>query len=558
MPFPRRVFAIAAALLIAATLAPAQEDLSKAAAYSGSMGTVTVDGQQLYRLSFRPDIPIGNWGLALDVELFLDEDGDFSDRGWEFGTSTEALDTFLRKFYYVRYGQPEDDTYVKIGALDEVTLGYGLIMDRYRNTLQYPGIKKTGLQFKVDHLGGSNWGAEGVINNFQDFEEGSALVGLRVFGRPAGKLELGVSYVVDLDQYGGLLDSDGDGFPDAVDAFPDNDALALDNDGDRVADEEDGDDDNDGVIDVDAGSGLSADLVAGLRDLNATHGDEEFPIDTQVTRKSPFNKDRIDRDRFGIFGFDAAYPLIEQDALQLKLYGQLAILLDDDDELGAAAADSQGVTGFNRKTEGMGVAAPGLWLGLGPLTGQVEFRHFRDDFDSGYFDNLYEVDRARLDVATGLATPKDALLGRDEHLSGVFGRIGTEIAQLFYASADYQHLSGGSDPKQQVHASARLAPSLLENIPRLGPSLLPRIFPDSAQAYYQKNNIGLGLNDDGDVGSEDGFLESTEDTFYGYELGLEMTGGVSIYWDIRYVFERGADLKLRRRKITNIETVFKF
>ena len=31
----------------------------------------------------------------------------------------------------------------------------------------------------------------------------------------------------------------------------------------------------------------------------------------------------------------------------------------------------------------MGVAAPGLWLAMGPLTGQIEFRHFRDDFDSG-------------------------------------------------------------------------------------------------------------------------------------------------------------------------------
>ena len=68
----------------------------------------------------------------------------------------------------------------------------------------------------------------------------------------------------------------------------------------------------------------------------------------------------------------------------------------------------------------------------------------------------------------------------------------------------------------------------------------------------------LSLAEQGDPGSEDGFFESTEDTFYGYELGLEMTGGVSIYWDIRYVFDRGVDLKLERRKIATIETVFNF
>ena len=542
----RTAFGLATAIALSVG-ASADDDPSAAAAYSGSMGTVTVDGQQLYRLSFRPDIPVGNWGLVLDVELFLEEDGDFSERGWEFGSSTEGIDTFLRKIYYVRYGRPDDDTYLKVGALDDVTLGYGLIMDRYRNTLQYPGIKKTGLQFKLDSIGGSNWGAEGMINNFQDFEEGSALIGIRLFGRPAGKLEIGVSYVVDLDQYGGLRDGDGDGFPDAVDAFPDNAAWALDNDGDRVQDELDGDDDNDGKIDVDPGSGLSAGLIADLEALNDKHGNEKFPIDTVVNRKTPFNKSGIDRDQFAIFGLDAAYPLIEGKGLQLKLYGQLAFLLDDDDQLSPAAANSQGVAAGNRKAEGMGVAAPGLWLGMGPLTGQIEFRHFRDDFDSGYFDNLYEVDRARLDVASGRATPKDALLRRHDTVSGVFGRLGTAIADLLYASADYQYLTAAT-PKQQVHANVRLAPNLLENIPRLA----------LAQAYYQKNNIGLGLNEEGDPGSEDGFFESTEDTFYGYKLGLEMTGGVSIYWDIRYVFDRGADLKLERRKIATIETVFNF
>ena len=54
--------------------------------------------------------------------LFINSQGDFSDRGWEFGNSTQTLDTVLRKLYYVRYGKPDDDTFVKIGALDNVSL----------------------------------------------------------------------------------------------------------------------------------------------------------------------------------------------------------------------------------------------------------------------------------------------------------------------------------------------------------------------------------------------------------------------------------------------------
>ena len=452
----------------------------------------------------------------------------------------------MRKLYYVRYGRPDDTVYLKVGALDQVTLGYGLIMSGYRNTLQYPGIKKTGLEFEFKDLGGTGFGLEGMVNNFQDFQEGGALLGLRVSGRAAGKLELGLTYVVDLDQYGGLLDSDGDGYPDAVDAFPGDKELNLDNDRDGVPDELDDDDDNDGVIDVDAGSGLPDDVIASLIDLNATHGDAVFAVDQQVDRKRPFNRDQVEADRFGILGLDIAYPLAQKERLKLKLYGQLAILMDDDDELTEIEAKEQGVTLGNRKAEGWGLAAPGLWLDMGPFNGQIEFRHFQDDFDSQYFDNLYELDRARLDVATGQAQSKDAQLRRAEQVSGVYGRLGADLGQILYASASYQYLTGADDPKQQLTAGASLSKQMLENIPRLS----------RARAYYQKNNIGARLNDDGT--DEDGFFESTEDTFYGYDVGLEMASGVSVVWDTRYVFERGADLHIERRKIMTIETVFTF
>ena len=222
-------------------------------------------------------------------------------------------------------------------------------------------------------------------------------------------------------------------------------------------------------------------------------------------------------------------------------------LLDDDDELGLAEAGAQGVQAGNRKAEGLGIAAPGLWLEAGPLHGQLEFRHFRDDFDSGYFDNLYELDRARIDVATGLANPKDALLRRNESASGIYGGLSTDISRIITASADYQHLTGADNAKQQVHASARISREFLKNIPRL----------TLAQAYYQKNNIGARTQDD-DPASENDFFESTEDTFYGYLLGLEMAGGGSVRWDTRYIFSRDSGGELERDKIMTIETVFSF
>ena len=535
---------LACALLLLACPALAQ-NYPLAPSYTGSMGSVTVGQEQFYRMSFRPDVPIGKWGVALDLELFIEGNGNISTRGWEFGSGTETFDSLLRKIYYVRYGRSADPVFFKVGALDRVTLGYGLIMADYRNTLQYPGVKKTGLQFRLEEIGGSSFGIEGILNNVQDFQEGGALLGARAFGQIGGKLELGLTYVTDLDQYSGLRDGDDDGVPDEVDAFPDNANRALDNDGDGVPDELDSDDDNDGVIDVDALSGFNTEISSALFGLNADFGDA-FPVDQRVNRRKPFNKDQVGRDAFSILGLDLGYPLAQHKTLALKLYGQFALLLDDEDALSDFDAQQQGVFPGNRKAEGFGIAAPGLWLDVGPLNGQIEFRHFRDDFDARYFDEIYELDRARLDLASGRARSKDAHLIRGADLNGVFGRLGAELGQYLDASASYQYLTGQDDPKQQLIGYAALSSKLLEQIPRF----------THASAYYQKNNIGTSLNADGD--DKDGFLESTEDTFYGYEIGLEMAGGAAVLWDTRFIFERGADQRLVRRKIMTIETVFHF
>ncbi len=532
-------------LLLANTPSGAAQDPASASSLSGSMGSTTIGQEQFYRISMRPDIPIGAWGVALDIELFIDSDGDISARGWQFGSSTEALDSFLRKVYYVRYGKAEDLVHVKVGALEDVRLGYGLIMSDYRNTLQYPGVKKTGILFRLRDIAGTSISIDGLVNNVQDIKEGGALIGLRTFATPLKKLEVGFTYVVDLNQYSGLLDGDGDGFPDVVDAFPSNANLALDNDNDGIPDQTDSDDDNDGVIDIDEESGYNTDVANRLRALNADYGDA-FPVDTDVKRKKPFNKSAVGRDRFAIAGLDLAYALSDAEHIQLKAYGQVALLIDDDDELSAFAAAEQGLFPGDRRATGWGIAAPGLWLDAGALDGQIEFRHFRDDFSAQYFDALYELDRARIDLASGRARSKDALLGGSEPLSGLFGRLGANLGAYMYASAAYQYLGGRDNPQQKLQASARLSTAHLSSRPR----------QTRARAYFKKSNIGTRLSGDGL--KTDGFFEATEDTFYGYELGLEMNGGVSVLCDVRYIFSRDADDQIRRQKIMSIETVFTF
>ena len=122
----RIAFATALAISLPVSAAIAQDEADAAATAGGgrsiAFGSTTVDGEQWQRLAFRPEIPIGNFAVALDFELFFNSEGSLSNRGWKFGSASEVANTIYRKIYYIRYGQPGDPLYARAGALDDVTM----------------------------------------------------------------------------------------------------------------------------------------------------------------------------------------------------------------------------------------------------------------------------------------------------------------------------------------------------------------------------------------------------------------------------------------------------
>lgn len=82
-----------------------------------SAGSVTVNNQQWSRLAISPDISIWKFGIALDLELFLDGNGDFSDKGWNFDHDDWA-ESLMRKIRYLRFGYENDPVFVKVGGLE--------------------------------------------------------------------------------------------------------------------------------------------------------------------------------------------------------------------------------------------------------------------------------------------------------------------------------------------------------------------------------------------------------------------------------------------------------
>ena len=214
----------------------------------GAFGAVTIDGKVWNQIALRPVVPFGKFAVALDLVFYFDQDGNIHQDEWDFSSPENTKNTIIDKIYYIRYGLKNDPLYFKIGSLDRVDLGYGILVNAYSNAIQYPQVRKVGLDYKIKTKLGT---VQGFVN---DFKENIGLTGLRVKSPLISSLPIGVSIVVDRNQYLGLRDADSDGVPDIIDAFPSNSDFSMDSDDDGLADLDPNELDRDGDGYLDAGN----------------------------------------------------------------------------------------------------------------------------------------------------------------------------------------------------------------------------------------------------------------------------------------------------------------
>ena len=183
---------------------------------TGSIGTVTINGKVYNQLSLRPEIPIGKLGVGLDVYLYFNDDGMYWE-SWDFSGIGPAYRTIIDKIYYLRWGQPGDNLYFMAGALPSVTLGQGILVYNYANIMEYPQVRQIGLNLQAKVAG---IGIELIHSNFKSATPG--VLGLRGSYSILPKLNLGISFVTDMNQLDSLPDSDGDDYPDYYDYYPED------------------------------------------------------------------------------------------------------------------------------------------------------------------------------------------------------------------------------------------------------------------------------------------------------------------------------------------------
>lgn len=349
--------------------------------WNGTLGVVIINGKVYQQFGLRPDIPFGKWGVGLDLTFRFDEDGEFKEDEWDDGID------YVEKIYYIRYGLPGDPLYVRIGALDKVTLGYGIVMKHYANTIQYPEIKRIGLytEGRINQVG---WQA--MFNNFRELDEPGLMAARLSFDTGLKGLTIGGTIAHDGNQFAGLRDEDNDGVPDRIDLFPGE---------------------NDGYIRERIESLYIPDEIDSLIQWGLLPDIRQNPQDYSGLKES-----------VTIVGADIGLPLIKGRPVSLWTYAQMAKIIDF----------------------GWGWAFPGARMVVGPLEVGAEYRHYEKEFFGEFFNYPYEIERVQL-VEDTFATKESTLAGLGE-ANGYYADVLMSFANFGYIYSWYLDMHGPDYP----------------------------------------------------------------------------------------------------------------
>mgnify|MGYP003722566643 CR=1 FL=1 len=478
------------------------------------VGSVTIDGMLYNQLALRPEFNIGKLGIGLDLVVYIDNEGNVRPNEWDMKNDPSVI---MDKILYLRWGQKEDPFWIKLGSLDNVTLGYGGLLMGYSNMMEFPTVRQmginTGMQF-------GNFGTELFMSNIKDFSRGGTLLGLRGSYKVSKTfpLTIGANFVMDINQFSGLKDKDEDSYPDIFDDFPDDKTLWNDTDGDGIPDPHAGVDSTTWDIDANGNNIYDADET----DLGL--------------KGSPFSIENNTASVMG-YSFDIGYPVFSNKMVSLDVYAEFNFLNFP------KAVSQDSTSNFYRPARtGSGFSVPGVRMSLFKfLNVSFEYRIKSGYYVPQFFDQSYDITRVTpiyIDDQTDILT-KDMMLfansTMNEDLNGYFGSISADLFGFASISGSYANMTSDSNEVKSFVAALNLNP---EKIPKLS----------VATAYYQRNNDSDPFD----------FDNPSLNTVLGYRLGYEVSKGVSVIWDYRQFYRDDGTGELEPIKQTTIETAFDF
>lgn len=368
----------------------------------GGVGSVIIGDEVYMRFRLNPELTLGKLGIGLDIDLLMDADGNIREEDWD------DFEDYVNKLYYIRYGNRGDNFYGKLGSFNSYSLGHGLVMNDYCNTLNYPMERQLGLMLGIGlpimdlqtEIFTSSVTNPSLLAGRVTFEP------LSGFSFPIVKdIQLGATFGYDTDQYEGLSDDE-------------RDSIKLDSDGDSIWDEDDLDPDGDGKITQETYNYLINDLGFPAEWIDISSGfDNEEELD-ELT---------FDEDDVMVWAVDYEVPLVKTDLFKLSHYAEYSQIVDHNS----------------------GLIFPGFAAQIAMFELNLEYRMYEEDYIAGYFDHYYDQDRATTlfnSVTDNYdVTVKEDYIAGTEKSAGWFGKLHADIFDFMYMEAGYTDMYADDD-----------------------------------------------------------------------------------------------------------------
>jgi hypothetical protein len=179
------------------------------------IGTITIGAESWNKVVVQPTFALGSLKMSLylpviyKTDMFNPQDWyhPLGNDEWNFGglltgtmiyadpwiVTQDVLNDLLLKIRYVEWGHQRDPFFFKVGNLNDITIGHGLIMRNFANDADFPAVRRVGVNLGLD-FGGV--GFEAMVND----AAAPDVFGGRIYLRPVKgfKAALGFSGLVDL------------------------------------------------------------------------------------------------------------------------------------------------------------------------------------------------------------------------------------------------------------------------------------------------------------------------------------------------------------------------
>ncbi len=174
------------------------------------VGALSINGKTYGKAVIQPHFEIGKLRMAFYLPIIyntnlLDPSDWYRPKGnneWSFGTDhtgtwpviSDILTDLALKIRYVEFAEQRDPFFFKIGNLDNLTLGHGILMYNYANDHDFPAIRRIGFNLGLDL---NAFGFESIVNDLAYPQ----IMGGRLYFRPAPKafpMAIGLSSILDI------------------------------------------------------------------------------------------------------------------------------------------------------------------------------------------------------------------------------------------------------------------------------------------------------------------------------------------------------------------------